>query len=82
MTYTNEAVHNIIQKNITKSAIYSGQISGTGPRYCPSVEDKVVKFADKLRHQIFLEPEGLDSDLIYIQMASQLHSRQMYRMNS
>lgn len=65
MTYTNEAVHNIIQKNITKSAIYSGQISGTGPRYCPSVEDKVVKFADKLRHQIFLEPEGFDSDLIY-----------------
>ncbi len=65
MTYTNDAVHNIIQKNITKSAIYSGQISGTGPRYCPSVEDKVVKFADKLRHQIFLEPEGLDSDLIY-----------------
>ena len=65
MTYTNEAVHNIIKKNITKSAIYSGQISGTGPRYCPSVEDKVVKFADKLRHQIFLEPEGLDSDLIY-----------------
>ena len=65
MTYTNEAVHSIIQKNITKSAIYSGQISGTGPRYCPSVEDKVVKFADKLRHQIFLEPEGLDSDLIY-----------------
>jgi len=65
MTYTNEAVHNIIQKNITKSAIYSGQISGTGPRYCPSVEDKVVKFSDKLRHQIFLEPEGLDSDLIY-----------------
>ncbi len=65
MTYTNEEVHNIIQKNITKSAIYSGQISGTGPRYCPSVEDKVVKFADKQRHQIFLEPEGLDSDLIY-----------------
>ena len=65
MTYTNEAVHNIIQKNITKSAIYSGQISGTGPWYCPAVEDKVVKFADKLRHQIFLEPEGLDSDLIY-----------------
>ncbi len=65
MTYTNAEVHNIIQKNITKSAIYSGQISGTGPRYCPSVEDKVVKFADKQRHQIFLEPEGLDSDLIY-----------------
>ena len=65
MTYTNEFVHNIIQKNITKSAIYSGKISGTGPRYCPSVEDKVVKFSDKLRHQIFLEPEGLDSDLIY-----------------
>tara|TARA_B100000902_G_scaffold395634_1_gene454656 strand:+ start:5830 stop:7698 length:1869 start_codon:yes stop_codon:yes gene_type:complete len=65
ITHTNESVHNIIQKNIAKSAIYSGQISGTGPRYCPSVEDKVVKFADKLRHQIFLEPEGLDSDLIY-----------------
>ena len=65
LTYTNESVHNIIEKNITKSAIYSGQISGTGPRYCPSVEDKVVKFSDKLRHQIFLEPEGLDSDLIY-----------------
>ena len=65
ITHTNESVHDIIQKNIAKSAIYSGQISGTGPRYCPSVEDKVVKFADKLRHQIFLEPEGLDSDLIY-----------------
>ncbi len=65
ITYTNELVHDIIQKNIAKSAIYSGQISGTGPRYCPSVEDKVVKFANKLRHQIFLEPEGLDSDLIY-----------------
>ncbi len=65
ITHTNESVHDIIQKNIAKSAIYSGQISGTGPRYCPSVEDKVVKFADKLRHQIFLEPEGIDSDLIY-----------------
>ncbi len=65
ITHTNESVHDIIQKNIAKSAIYSGQISGTGPRYCPSVEDKVVKFANKLRHQIFLEPEGLDSDLIY-----------------
>ena len=65
ITYTNEEVHNIIQKNITKSAIYSGQIKSTGPRYCPSVEDKVHRFADKSRHQIFLEPEGLNSQSIY-----------------
>ena len=65
ITFTNEHVHDIIQKNITKSAIYSGKITGKGPRYCPSVEDKVVRFSDKARHQIFLEPEGLSSDLIY-----------------
>ncbi len=65
ITFTNQDVHDIIQKNINKSAIYSGQIDGTGPRYCPSVEDKVVRFEDKTRHQIFLEPEGLDSNLIY-----------------
>ncbi len=65
MTYTNEAVHKIISKNIKRSAMYSGSIQGVGPRYCPSIEDKVVKFADKLRHQIFLEPEGLSDNTIY-----------------
>ena len=65
ITYTNENVHEIIQSNIEKSAIYSGQIKSSGPRYCPSVEDKIHRFADKLRHQIFLEPEGLDSQTIY-----------------
>ena len=65
VTFTNSKVHDIIQKNLMKSAIYSGRIEGTGPRYCPSVEDKIVKFNDKTRHQIFLEPEGLDSELIY-----------------
>jgi len=65
MTYTNEKVHKIIQKNLSKSAIYSGNIKGVGPRYCPSIEDKIVKFADKVRHQIFLEPEGLNDHTIY-----------------
>ena len=65
MTYTNEKVHKIISKNIKRSAMYSGSIQGVGPRYCPSIEDKVVKFADKLRHQIFLEPEGLSDNTIY-----------------
>ena len=65
MTYTNEKVHNIIKKNLTKSAMYSGSIKGVGPRYCPSIEDKVVKFSDKQQHQIFLEPEGLNDHIIY-----------------
>ena len=65
MTYTNEKVHKIIEKNLSKSAMYSGSIQGAGPRYCPSIEDKVVKFAEKTRHQIFLEPEGLDDHIIY-----------------
>jgi tRNA uridine 5-carboxymethylaminomethyl modification enzyme len=65
MTYTNERVHKIIQKNLKKSAMYSGSIQGVGPRYCPSIEDKIVKFADKDRHQIYLEPEGLNDDTIY-----------------
>ena len=65
MTYTNKKVHKIIQKNLSKSAMYSGSIKGVGPRYCPSIEDKVVKFADKARHQIFLEPEGLNDYTIY-----------------
>jgi tRNA uridine 5-carboxymethylaminomethyl modification enzyme len=65
MTYTNEKVHKIIQKNLKKSAMYSGSIQGVGPRYCPSIEDKIVKFADKDRHQIYLEPEGLNDHTIY-----------------
>ncbi|MDB4153725.1 tRNA uridine-5-carboxymethylaminomethyl(34) synthesis enzyme MnmG [Candidatus Pelagibacter sp.] len=65
MTYTNDKVHKIIEKNLTKSAMYSGSIQGVGPRYCPSIEDKIVKFADKGRHQIFLEPEGLNDHTIY-----------------
>ena len=65
MTYTNEAVHKIIAKNIKRSAMYSGSIQGVGPRYCPSIEDKIIKFADKQRHQIFLEPEGLNDHTIY-----------------
>ena len=65
MTYTNEKVHKIIQKNLKRSAMYSGSIQGVGPRYCPSIEDKIVKFADKDRHQVYLEPEGLNDHTIY-----------------
>ena len=65
MTYTNEAVHKIISRNIKQSAMYSGSIKGVGPRYCPSIEDKIIKFADKQKHQIFLEPEGLNDHTIY-----------------
>src|SRR3989338_482771 len=65
ITYTNEKTHEIIQKNLKRSAMYGGWISSVGPRYCPSIEDKVVRFADKNRHQIFLEPEGLDTQEIY-----------------
>ncbi|MGZ3214991.1 tRNA uridine-5-carboxymethylaminomethyl(34) synthesis enzyme MnmG [Paracoccus sp. T5] len=65
ITHTNEATHAIIRDNIQKSAMYGGQISGRGPRYCPSIEDKVVRFADKPSHQVFLEPEGLDDPTVY-----------------
>ncbi|MDR2007872.1 MAG: tRNA uridine-5-carboxymethylaminomethyl(34) synthesis enzyme MnmG [Alphaproteobacteria bacterium] len=65
ITETNEKTHQIIRDNIKKSAMYSGNITGVGPRYCPSIEDKVVRFADKNKHQIFLEPEGLDDDTVY-----------------
>ena len=65
MTYTNDKVHKIISKNLIKSAMYSGNIKGVGPRYCPSIEDKIVKFNNKQRHQIFLEPEGLNDSTIY-----------------
>ncbi len=65
ITYTNEKVHKIIEKNLLRSAMYSGNIKGIGPRYCPSIEDKIVKFSAKSRHQIFLEPEGLNDFTIY-----------------
>ncbi len=65
ITYTSEAAHALIRSNLHRAPMYSGQISGTGPRYCPSIEDKVVRFADKPRHQIFLEPEGLDDHTVY-----------------
>ena len=65
MTYTNNEVHKIISKNISRSAMYSGSIKGVGPRYCPSIEDKIVKFKEKQKHQIFLEPEGLKDNTIY-----------------
>ena len=65
ITHTNEATHAIIRANLTRSAMYGGRIDGVGPRYCPSIEDKIVRFADKTSHQVFLEPEGLSSDLVY-----------------
>ena len=65
MTYTNSAVHKIISDNISKSAMYSGNIKGVGPRYCPAIEDKIVKFREKEKHQIFLEPEGLKDSTVY-----------------
>lgn len=65
ITYTNEDTHRVIRENLDKSPLYSGEIQGVGPRYCPSIEDKVVKFPDKLRHQIFLEPEGVNTYEIY-----------------
>ena len=79
MTYTNKKVHKIIEKNLSKSAMYSGSIQGVGPRYCPSIEDKIVKFADKTRHQIFLEPEGL-MIIQFTPMESQLLYLRSYRM--
>ncbi len=73
LSYTNETTHKIILDNIEKSAMYSGNIVGVGPRYCPSIEDKVSRFKDRKRHQLFVEPEGLDTDLMYIQgMSSSL----------
>ena len=66
LTYTNEETHKIIRENLSRSPLYSGMIEGTGPRYCPSIEDKVVKFADKNRHQVFLEPEGRYTNEMYV----------------
>ena len=83
LTYTNENTHDIIRANLHRSPLYSGMIKGTGPRYCPSIEDKVVRFSDKDRHQLFLEPEGADTNEIYVQgMSTSLPhdvQKQMYR---
>ena len=83
LTYTNTGTHQVIQNNLHRSPLFSGEIEGTGPRYCPSIEDKIVRFADKAAHQIFLEPEGEDTDEIYVQgMSSSLPEDvqiQMYR---
>lgn len=81
LTYTNERTHEIIRNNLDRSPIYAGIIEGTGPRYCPSIEDKVVKFADKNRHQIFVEPEGLSTNEMYISgMSSSLPEDVQYQM--
>lgn len=81
LTYTNENTHNIIRKNIDRSPLYSGNIKGTGPRYCPSIEDKVVKFADKERHQVFIEPEGNYTNEMYVGgMSSSLPEDVQYQM--
>lgn len=83
LTYTNEKTHEIIRKNLMRSPLYSGRIHGTGPRYCPSIEDKVVRFADKKRHQLFIEPIGRNTDEMYVQgMSSSLPEEvqiEMYR---
>ncbi len=81
ITYTNNRTHQIIQDNIHRSPMYSGKIQGIGPRYCPSIEDKVVRFADKIRHQLFLEPEGLDTNEVYINgLSSSLPEDVQYEM--
>ena len=81
LTYTNEKTHEIIRENINRSPLFSGMIEGTGPRYCPSIEDKVVKFADKNRHQVFIEPEGLFTNEMYLGgMSSSLPEDVQYAM--
>lgn len=81
LTYTNEKTHEIIRKNLDRSPLFSGMIEGTGPRYCPSIEDKVVKFSDKNRHQVFIEPEGLDTTEMYVGgMSSSLPEDVQYAM--
>ena len=81
LTYTNEKTHEIIRENLDRSPLYSGMIEGTGPRYCPSIEDKVVRFADKSRHQVFIEPEGLNINEMYVGgMSSSLPEDVQYDM--
>ncbi len=81
LTYTNEKTHEIIRENLDRSPLYSGMIEGTGPRYCPSIEDKVVRFADKNRHQVFIEPEGLNTNEMYVGgMSSSLPEDVQYAM--
>ena len=85
LTYTNEKTHDIIRRNLHRSPLYGGEITGTGPRYCPSIEDKVVRFSDKERHQIFIEPMGANTEEMYVQgMSSSLPEDvqiEMYRRN-
>ena len=81
LTYTNEKTHEIIRENLDRSPLFSGAIEGTGPRYCPSIEDKVVKFPDKNRHQVFIEPEGLHTNEMYVGgMSSSLPEDVQYKM--
>ena len=81
LTYTNERTHEIIRKNLNRSPLFSGMIEGTGPRYCPSIEDKIVKFEDKDRHQVFIEPEGLETNEMYVGgMSSSLPEDVQYEM--
>lgn len=81
LTYTNETTHKIIRQNLDRSPLFSGMIEGTGPRYCPSIEDKVVKFAERNRHQVFIEPEGLDTNEMYVGgMSSSLPEDVQYAM--
>ena len=81
LTYTNEKTHEIIRENLDRSPLYSGMIEGTGPRYCPSIEDKVVRFADKSRHQVFIKPEGLNTNEMYVGgMSSSLPEDVQYDM--
>lgn len=81
LTYTNETTHEIIRNNLDRSPLFSGMIEGTGPRYCPSIEDKVVKFSDKKRHQVFIEPEGIETNEMYVGgMSSSLPEDVQYAM--
>ena len=81
LTYTNETTHEIIRNNLDRSPLFSGMIEGTGPRYCPSIEDKVVKFSDKKRHQVFIEPEGIETNEVYVGgMSSSLPEDVQYAM--
>ena len=82
LTYTNEETHQIIDENLHRSPMYSGMIKGTGPRYCPSIEDKVVRFNDKPRHQIFFEPEGRNTQEVYVQGLSTSLPEDVQRTNA
>jgi tRNA uridine 5-carboxymethylaminomethyl modification enzyme len=81
IVYTNERTHEVIRQNLHRSPLYGGMIEGIGPRYCPSIEDKVVRFSDKDRHQLFIEPMGLDTEEMYLQgMSSSLPEEVQVKM--